>query len=102
MGEPLAEEIRHVNKNSLNLHAELLLLLAAHEKPGAVSREDAVKFAADFYRPRVSPTATSYSAMARDFPGAIWSPRAGSCIAELCRRPTLGRGLPRVAARLRN
>jgi D-alanyl-D-alanine carboxypeptidase/D-alanyl-D-alanine-endopeptidase (penicillin-binding protein 4) len=50
MGEPLAEEIRHVNKNSLNLHAELLLLLAAHEKSGAVSREDAVKFAADFYR----------------------------------------------------
>jgi D-alanyl-D-alanine carboxypeptidase/D-alanyl-D-alanine-endopeptidase (penicillin-binding protein 4) len=50
MGEPLAEEIRHVNKNSLNLHAELLLLLAAHEKSGAVSRDDAVKFAADFYR----------------------------------------------------
>src|SRR5258706_420687 len=50
MGEPLAEEIRHVNKNSLNLHAELLLLLAAHEKSGAVSREDAVKFAAEFCR----------------------------------------------------
>ena len=45
-----AEEIRHVNKNSLNLHAELLLLLAAREKSGAVSRDDAVKFAADFYR----------------------------------------------------
>ncbi|MCU1340988.1 MAG: D-alanyl-D-alanine carboxypeptidase/D-alanyl-D-alanine-endopeptidase, partial [Candidatus Acidoferrum typicum] len=50
MGKPLAEEISHVNKNSLNLHAELLLLLAAHEKSGAISREDAVKFAADFYR----------------------------------------------------
>jgi serine-type D-Ala-D-Ala carboxypeptidase/endopeptidase (penicillin-binding protein 4) len=49
-GEPLAEEIRHVNKNSLNLHAELLLLLAAHEKSGATSRDDALKFAADFYR----------------------------------------------------
>jgi D-alanyl-D-alanine carboxypeptidase/D-alanyl-D-alanine-endopeptidase (penicillin-binding protein 4) len=48
--EPLAEEIRHVNKNSLNLHAELLLLLAAHEKAGATAREDAVKFAADFYK----------------------------------------------------
>jgi len=47
---PLAEEIRHVNKNSLNLHAELLLLLAAHEKSGAAAREDAVKFAADFYK----------------------------------------------------
>jgi D-alanyl-D-alanine carboxypeptidase/D-alanyl-D-alanine-endopeptidase (penicillin-binding protein 4) len=50
MGEPLAEEIRHVNKNSLNLHAELLLLLAAHEKSGATSRDDAVKFATDFYK----------------------------------------------------
>ena len=48
--EPLAEEIRHVNKNSLNLHAELLLLLAAHEKSGTTTREDAVKFAADFYK----------------------------------------------------
>jgi len=50
VGEPLAEEVRHVNKNSLNLHAELLLLLAARERSGATSREDAVKFAADFYR----------------------------------------------------
>jgi D-alanyl-D-alanine carboxypeptidase/D-alanyl-D-alanine-endopeptidase (penicillin-binding protein 4) len=50
MSEPLAEEIRHVNKNSLNLHAELLLLLAAHEKSGATTREEAVKFAADFYK----------------------------------------------------
>src|SRR6267378_2991011 len=53
--EPLAEEIRHVNKNSLNLHAELLLLLAAHEKAGATTREDAVNFAStqswgDIYR----------------------------------------------------
>jgi D-alanyl-D-alanine carboxypeptidase/D-alanyl-D-alanine-endopeptidase (penicillin-binding protein 4) len=39
-----------VNKNSLNLHAELLLLLAAREKSGATTREDAVKFAADFYK----------------------------------------------------
>jgi D-alanyl-D-alanine carboxypeptidase/D-alanyl-D-alanine-endopeptidase (penicillin-binding protein 4) len=50
MSEPIAEEIRHVNKNSLNLHAELLLLLAAHEKSSATTREDAVKFAADFYK----------------------------------------------------
>jgi D-alanyl-D-alanine carboxypeptidase/D-alanyl-D-alanine-endopeptidase (penicillin-binding protein 4) len=50
MSEPLAEEIRHVNKNSLNLHAELLLLLAAHEKSGATTREEALKFAADFYK----------------------------------------------------
>jgi serine-type D-Ala-D-Ala carboxypeptidase/endopeptidase (penicillin-binding protein 4) len=50
MSEPLAEEVRHVNKNSLNLHAELLLLLAAHEKSGATTREEAMKFAADFYK----------------------------------------------------
>jgi D-alanyl-D-alanine carboxypeptidase/D-alanyl-D-alanine-endopeptidase (penicillin-binding protein 4) len=50
LGEPLAEEIRQVNKNSLNLHAELLLLLAGHEALGLHSREDAVKFAEDFYR----------------------------------------------------
>jgi len=47
---PLADEIRHVNKNSLNLHAELLLLLSAHEKAGATTREEAAKFAADFYK----------------------------------------------------
>jgi len=50
MSLPLAEEIRHVNKNSLNLHAELLLLLAAREKTGATTREEAVKFAGDFYK----------------------------------------------------
>ncbi len=50
LSEPLAEEIRHVNKNSLNLHAELLLLLAAHQKSGATTREEALKFAADFYK----------------------------------------------------
>ncbi len=50
LSEPLAEEIRHVNKNSLNLHAELLLLLAAHQKSGATTREEALKFPADFYK----------------------------------------------------
>jgi D-alanyl-D-alanine carboxypeptidase/D-alanyl-D-alanine-endopeptidase (penicillin-binding protein 4) len=50
MSEPLAEEIRHVNKNSLNLHAELLLLLTGYEKSGATTREGALKFAADFYK----------------------------------------------------
>jgi D-alanyl-D-alanine carboxypeptidase/D-alanyl-D-alanine-endopeptidase (penicillin-binding protein 4) len=50
MSLPLAEDIRQVNKNSLNLHAELLLLLAAHEKTGATTREEAVKFAADFFK----------------------------------------------------
>jgi D-alanyl-D-alanine carboxypeptidase/D-alanyl-D-alanine-endopeptidase (penicillin-binding protein 4) len=50
MSFPLAEDIRQVNKNSLNLHAELLLLLAAHEKSGATRYEEAVKFAADFFK----------------------------------------------------
>jgi serine-type D-Ala-D-Ala carboxypeptidase/endopeptidase (penicillin-binding protein 4) len=50
MSPPLAEEIRLVNKNSLNLHAELLLLLAVHEKTGATARQEALTFAADFFK----------------------------------------------------
>lgn len=46
----LADEVRLTNKNSENLHAELLLLLAAHEKAGAANYEDALKFAATFYK----------------------------------------------------
>jgi D-alanyl-D-alanine carboxypeptidase/D-alanyl-D-alanine-endopeptidase (penicillin-binding protein 4) len=47
---PLSDDIRLTNKNSENLHAELLLLLAAHEKTGANNYEDALKFAMDFFR----------------------------------------------------
>jgi D-alanyl-D-alanine carboxypeptidase/D-alanyl-D-alanine-endopeptidase (penicillin-binding protein 4) len=47
---PLSDEIRLTNKNSENLHAELLLLLSAHEKVGAQNYEDAMNFAAGFYR----------------------------------------------------
>jgi serine-type D-Ala-D-Ala carboxypeptidase/endopeptidase (penicillin-binding protein 4) len=47
---PLSEEIRLTNKNSENVHAELLLLLAAHEKTGANDYEDALKVASDFFR----------------------------------------------------
>jgi D-alanyl-D-alanine carboxypeptidase/D-alanyl-D-alanine-endopeptidase (penicillin-binding protein 4) len=47
---PLSDEIRLTNKNSENLHAELLLLLAAHEKNGARNYEDAMKVASDFFR----------------------------------------------------
>jgi len=47
---PLSDEVRLTNKNSENLHAELLLLLSAHEKAGAKNYEDALKFAADFFR----------------------------------------------------
>ena len=47
---PLGDEVRLTNKNSENLHAELLLLLAAHERAGATDYEDALKFASDFFR----------------------------------------------------
>jgi serine-type D-Ala-D-Ala carboxypeptidase/endopeptidase (penicillin-binding protein 4) len=47
---PLSDEIRLTNKNSENLHAELLLLLSAHEKAGAKNYEDALKVASDFFR----------------------------------------------------
>ena len=47
---PLADDIRLTNKNSENIHAELLLLLAAHEKTGATDYEDALKAAAEFFR----------------------------------------------------
>lgn len=47
---PLGEDIRLTNKNSENLHAELLLLLAAHEKAGATTFEDAEKYASSFFR----------------------------------------------------
>jgi D-alanyl-D-alanine carboxypeptidase/D-alanyl-D-alanine-endopeptidase (penicillin-binding protein 4) len=46
---PLSDEVRLTNKNSENLHAELLLLLAAHEKTGARDYDDALKFAAQFF-----------------------------------------------------
>jgi len=47
---PLSDEVRLTNKNSENLHAELLLLLSAHEKAGAQNYEDALNFASSFYR----------------------------------------------------
>ena len=46
----LSDEIRLTNKNSENLHAELLLLLAAHEKSGARNYEDAMKDESDFFK----------------------------------------------------
>jgi D-alanyl-D-alanine carboxypeptidase/D-alanyl-D-alanine-endopeptidase (penicillin-binding protein 4) len=46
---PFAEDIRLTDKESENIHAELLLLLAAHEKTGATNYEDALKFASGFY-----------------------------------------------------
>jgi serine-type D-Ala-D-Ala carboxypeptidase/endopeptidase (penicillin-binding protein 4) len=48
--EPLSEDIRLTNKESENLHAELLLLLSAHEKAGAANYEDAMKFASTFFK----------------------------------------------------
>ena len=46
----VGEDVRLTNKESENLHAELLLLLAAHEKAGATNYEDAMKYAATFYK----------------------------------------------------
>jgi len=46
----LSDEVRLTNKNSENLHAELLLLVAAHEKAGAQNYEDALKFASGFFK----------------------------------------------------
>ncbi len=50
----LADDIRLTNKNSENLHAELLLLLAGHERSdaatGATSYEDALKSESEFFR----------------------------------------------------
>jgi D-alanyl-D-alanine carboxypeptidase/D-alanyl-D-alanine-endopeptidase (penicillin-binding protein 4) len=47
---PLAEAIRVVNKISQNLHAELLLRVAAREKAGATTTDAALKFAQDFWK----------------------------------------------------
>lgn len=47
---PLSDDVRLTNKNSENIHAELLLLLAAHEKASARNYEDAMKVASDFFR----------------------------------------------------
>lgn len=47
---PLGDEVRLTNKNSENVHAELLLLLAAHEKAGATNYDDALKFETTFFR----------------------------------------------------
>ena len=47
---PISDDVRLINKESENLHAELLLLLAAHEKTGATNYEHALKFAAEFYK----------------------------------------------------
>jgi serine-type D-Ala-D-Ala carboxypeptidase/endopeptidase (penicillin-binding protein 4) len=46
---PLSDDVRLTNKESENVHAELMLLLAAHEKIGATAYEDALKFATAFY-----------------------------------------------------
>jgi len=47
---PLIDVVRVVNKVSQNLHAELLLRVAAREKTGARSTEAALKFAQEFLK----------------------------------------------------
>jgi serine-type D-Ala-D-Ala carboxypeptidase/endopeptidase (penicillin-binding protein 4) len=45
----LSDDVRLTNKESENLHAELMLLLAAHARAGVNSYDDALKFAAAFF-----------------------------------------------------
>jgi serine-type D-Ala-D-Ala carboxypeptidase/endopeptidase (penicillin-binding protein 4) len=45
----LAEDVRLTNKLSQNLHAELMLRVAARETANATTMDDALKFAAQFY-----------------------------------------------------
>jgi serine-type D-Ala-D-Ala carboxypeptidase/endopeptidase (penicillin-binding protein 4) len=45
---PLLEDVRLTNKLSMNLHAELLLRIAAKEKAAATTMDDAVAFATAF------------------------------------------------------
>ncbi|MGO9642371.1 MAG: D-alanyl-D-alanine carboxypeptidase/D-alanyl-D-alanine-endopeptidase [Candidatus Acidiferrales bacterium] len=47
---PLAEDVRLVNKMSVNLHAELLLRVAAKEKSGEVTLDDALQFSKAFFQ----------------------------------------------------
>lgn len=46
----LSDEVRLTNKNSENLHAELLLLLSAHEKGGDGSYQDALSLESQFFK----------------------------------------------------
>jgi D-alanyl-D-alanine carboxypeptidase/D-alanyl-D-alanine-endopeptidase (penicillin-binding protein 4) len=46
---PLRDAIRLVNKISQNLHAEMLLRTSARETSGAITLDDALKFAREFY-----------------------------------------------------
>ncbi len=45
---PLLQDVRITNKLSMNLHAELLLRVAAKEKAGATTLDDALAFATQF------------------------------------------------------
>jgi len=47
---PLGQDVQLVNKMSVNLEAELLLRVAAKEKGGAVTLEDALQFGDAFFR----------------------------------------------------
>jgi serine-type D-Ala-D-Ala carboxypeptidase/endopeptidase (penicillin-binding protein 4) len=47
---PLIEDVLLTNKISQNLHAEMMLRVAAREKAAALTLDDAVKFAAQFYQ----------------------------------------------------
>ena len=48
MSPPLLQDLQATNKLSLNLHAEILLRVAAKEKGNATTMDDALKFAEQF------------------------------------------------------
>ena len=48
ISRPLLEDVRLTNKLSLNLHAELMLRVAAKERAGALTMDDALAFATQF------------------------------------------------------
>jgi len=47
---PLGQDVRLVNKMSLDLHAELLVRVAAKEKGGALTLADALQFSKTFFQ----------------------------------------------------
>ena len=79
---PLSEDVRLTNKESENLHAELMLLLAAHEMGGATSYEEAEKFAAVFFK---TASIADGDVMLTDGSGKLSRGRPGHAARRRCR-----------------
>ena len=94
---PLSDDIRLTNKNSENLHAELLLLLAAHEKAGRQTLRRCAEIRGRFFQDR-GHRRWRRRAQRRLGPFAQGSGYAarGRATVALCRRAALGRAVPLV------